>query len=92
VEEDIVVSIRELKTHLSQYLQLAKDGRRVVITERGTPIARIVITGDSFEERLRIISASGQAEWSGRRFTPARPGARNRGTRTVAELLLEDRE
>jgi prevent-host-death family protein len=92
MEEDIVVSIRELKTHLSHYLQLAKDGRRVVITERGTPIARIVVTADTREERLRIISASGQVEWSGRRVNPSALAQKIRGKRTVAQLLLEDRE
>jgi len=30
--------------------------------------------------------------WSGRKLTPVAPVARMRGQRTVAELLLEDRE
>lgn len=33
------VGIRELKNHLTHYLQLTKKGEEVVVTERGVPIA-----------------------------------------------------
>lgn len=36
------VSIRELKSRLSHYLMLIRNGESVVITDRGVPIGRIV--------------------------------------------------
>ena len=36
-----IISIRELKTHLSRYLKSVKAGSEIVISERGRAIARI---------------------------------------------------
>jgi len=38
------VGIRELKSHLSQYLAKVRAGEVVVVTDRGEPVARIVPT------------------------------------------------
>lgn len=35
------VSIATLKAHLSEYLRKAKAGEGVVVTDRGTPVARL---------------------------------------------------
>ena len=35
------VGVRELRDHLSSWLERVKDGEEIVITERGKPIARI---------------------------------------------------
>ena len=35
------VGIRELKQHLSRYLARVREGEEIVITDRGTPVARI---------------------------------------------------
>lgn len=34
--------IRELRNHLSKYLDRVRDGEEVVVTDRGTAIARVV--------------------------------------------------
>ncbi len=86
------VSIRELKTRLSHYLRLAKAGETVEITERGVPIGRIVPTALPVEDRLDAIAHSGLVAWNRNKLAPRLPRARVRGTRTVAELLVEDRE
>jgi len=85
-------SIRELKSRLSHYLRLTKAGESVVITERGIAIGRIVPVGKRLDERLAAMQAAGQVQWSGRKLAPRKPVARVRGKRTVAELLVEDRE
>lgn len=36
------ISITHLKSHLSQYLAIVKEGGEVLVTERGKPIARLV--------------------------------------------------
>lgn len=55
------VGIRELKNRLTYYLSLTKKGDRIVVTERGTPIAVIhnldeVQEKASREERLAALS------------------------------------
>lgn len=86
------VSIRELKSHLSHYLRLAKAGETVEITERGVPIGRIVPTGLPVEDRVQAMAQGGLLAWNRRRLGPHRPGARARGGRTVADLVVEGRE
>ena len=36
------VAVTELRAHLGQWIDAARDGNDVVITDRGTPVARIV--------------------------------------------------
>ncbi len=36
------VGIRELRDHLSRYLDRVRDGEELVVTERGTAVARVV--------------------------------------------------
>jgi len=86
------VGIRELKTRLGSYVRHVKSGSTLVITERGKPVGRIVPIGQSVETRAHELVRAGLIAWSGRKLTRAKSTARTRGKRTVAELLLEDRE
>lgn len=86
------VSIRELKSRLSHYLRLTKAGESVIITERGTPIGRIVPAAASLEHRIDVMVQAGLALWNGKKLSPMPPVAKTRGARTVADLLVEDRE
>lgn len=85
-----VVSIRELKSRLSFYLRLTRKGESVVITDRGVPIGRIVPIGQDLEQRL--MREAGLAQWSGHKLGRRKPVAKLRGEKTVAQLLVEDRE
>ena len=84
--------IRELKTRLSAYLRQVKAGGTVIITERGKPIGRIVPLAQSTEAQLEALNQAGLIAWSGKRLPPLAPVAQAKGDRTVADLLLEDRE
>jgi len=89
------VSIRELKSRLSHFLRLTKAGESLIITDRGTPIGRIVpITqsGKRLDERLAAMMQAGQMQWSGHNLPARKPVARVRGRRSVAQLLVDDRE
>jgi prevent-host-death family protein len=86
------VNVRELKSKLSHYLRLTKSGKSVVITERGTPIGRIVPTAAPIEDRIEAMAQSGLLLWNKHKLKPMSPVARVRGKRTVAELMIEDRE
>lgn len=64
------VGIRELKTHLSAYLEQVKAGEIVVVTSRGKPIARLEpIQAPSLPPHIEALWRAGKVRWSGRRAT-----------------------
>jgi len=69
-----------------------KGGDTLVITERGKPVGRIVPVKTSLETRMQEMVQAGLLAWNGQKFAPPSPVARTRGERTVAELLLGNRE
>ena len=85
------VGIRDLKSRLSEYLRDVKAGATVVVTERGSPVARLVPEAASPEKRLQALRASGAILWSGRRLGKAEPEARAHEAIDVADILVEDR-
>jgi len=86
------VGIRQLKEQLSHYVEQVKTGAAVVITERGKPVGRIVPWMASVESQLQQLAAANLLAWSGRKLGSTVPVARVRGSKTVAELLLDDRQ
>lgn len=86
------IGIRDLKVHLSNYVQQAKAGNVVIITERGEPIAKLTPIRPTVKQRLDELIEAGLLEWSGQRLSPFTPEVIPHGDRTVADLLLEDRE
>ncbi|MEE8162665.1 MAG: type II toxin-antitoxin system prevent-host-death family antitoxin [Anaerolineae bacterium] len=89
---EMTVGIRELKARLSNYMQQVKAGATLVITERGKPVGRIVPLSPAVEAWVQELVQAGLIAWSGHKLVPMAPVARTRGRRTVADLLLEDRE
>jgi prevent-host-death family protein len=57
--EETTAGLRERKHHLSAYLRKVKAGETVTITDRGTPIGRIVPAEDrdrrTLEEKLQAL-------------------------------------
>ena len=86
------IGIREFKTRLSYYMKKVKEGATLVITEHGKPVGRVVPAQLSLEERMQELAAAGLVIWNGRKFDPGEPTVRAQGIKTVAELLLENRE
>ena len=93
------VGTRELKTRLGTYLRLVRSGRRLIVTDRGRPVAELrplTPAGGDLESRLREMEARGEitlpagpmSSWKPLR--PFRP-IRIRG-RPMSETVLEDRE
>ena len=84
------VAISEFRAHLSEWLERAREGEEVVVTDRGVPVARLLGIGAAATlERLSAEGVIGRPERSQR--PPAsgrpRPGAR----RSVAKLVSEQR-
>jgi prevent-host-death family protein len=86
------VGIRELKSKLSECVRDVKMGATIVVTEHGRSVARIVPEALSLNERLDTLRNAGTILWSGRRLGAGKPGVRVRGKRTVADLVVENRE
>jgi prevent-host-death family protein len=81
------VGIRELRNHLSRYLDRVRDGDEVVVTDRGRAIARVVPAGG--ERVLDRLIAEGIV-------TPARQPKRGatrpiKAKGTVSDLVGEQR-
>ena len=86
------IGIRELKSKLSECIRDVKMGGTIVVTDRGRRVARIVPETDSVAERIETLRNAGSIQWSGRRLGSAKPVAGLRGKRTVADIVVENRE
>jgi prevent-host-death family protein len=86
------IGIRELKSTLSECVREVKAGRTIVVTDHGHPVARIIPEAVSLHERVEALRRAGAIAWSGRRLRPAKPAGKVRGKKTVADLVVENRE
>ena len=83
------VAVSELRAHLSDYLDRAREGAEVVITDRGVPIARLLgLTAATTLERL---TADGVISRSTAPRPRASGQARPRPRRSIAEIISEQR-
>lgn len=84
------VGIRELRDHLSAWLEAVASGREITVTDRGKPVARIVpVTGRS---KLDQMIAEGRVRPP---LRPARPAAslpRIEVEGSVSDLVIEQRQ
>ena len=87
------VGARELKTRLGTYLQRVREGRTLVVTDRGEPIAELrpLPSGPSLEAWLLKLSSKGTVTLPTRASPSAFRPIRNRGA-SVSDAVREDRE
>ena len=84
------VAVTELRAHLGRWIDLAREGDDVVITDRGTPVARIIgIASTSTIERLEEQGVIGRPTSTTRPVAGARP--RPTPKRPVADIVSEQR-
>lgn len=92
------VGIRELKNRLTHYLDSVKNGDRVVVTDRGRPVAilhrldKIEAHADA-DERLATLAAQGLLRLPSRQAGTGsiEPLPLDEGAPPVAETLIGDR-
>ena len=86
------VGVRELKTRLGGYLQQVRQGRTLVITDRGEPVAALKPLGHAGggDERLEQLEALGVVTRPETRPLSRFRPVRGRGP-SVADAILEDR-
>jgi len=84
------VAVSELRAHLSEWVERARGGDEIVITDRGVPVARLL--GVTAASTLQRLAAEGVI---GRPAAPQRPVAsgrtRPRSRRPVADIVSEQR-
>ncbi len=88
------IGIREAKIHLSKYLRMVKQGREIIVTERGQPIGKIVpIEKDDIplKDRIKKLEDSGILE-AEKKTAKMKPPIPIKGGKTAQAYLLEDRE
>lgn len=63
-----------------------------MVTKQGRRVARLTPEGDSLHERLEMLKKAGIVLWSGRPLGRAKPAGHSRGTRTLSDIVVENRE
>lgn len=81
--------VRELRDHLSRYLDLVRDGREVTVTDHGKAVARLVpLDQPRTIDRLVAEGLVTPAPVTKRQRTPRRVTAKG----TVSDLVAEQRQ
>jgi len=89
------VSIRDLKNELSAFLRRVRRGERVIVTDRGKPVAELsaaTVARLSLDERLERMAEAGELRLPRPRRTARRVAPIRARGRPVAATLLEDRD
>ena len=85
------VGIRDLRGQLSRYLKRVRGGERLLVTERGEPVAVISPPPASLaERRIEAMLRLGVARWAGGKPRGARRPPTVKG-KSVAAVVIEDR-
>jgi antitoxin (DNA-binding transcriptional repressor) of toxin-antitoxin stability system len=85
------VSIRELKTHLSRYIALARQGTVLEITHYRRVVARVSGVPESTPDGIGQMIAQGLAQWDGGKPRGAHIALSANGD-PVSRIVLQDRE
>ncbi len=85
---DVAVSV--LRAELADWIERARNGEEVVVTDRGTPVARLVAVDSApLLERLTREGVLGRPKRADR--PTSTPSRRVKASRSVSELVSEQR-
>lgn len=85
---DVDVAVTELRAHLSEWLDRARAGEEIVVTDRGLPVARLV--GVTAASRIKRLTEQGVIARPAQSRRPSAMGLRRpRPRRPVAERVTE---
>ncbi|HIE11855.1 MAG TPA: type II toxin-antitoxin system prevent-host-death family antitoxin [Desulfotomaculum sp.] len=85
------VGIREIRDRFSRYLKRVKQGETLVVTERNTPIAKLVPADLQAPPEILSLVDSRLASWKGGKPLGLARSPSVRGEKTLAEMITEDR-
>jgi antitoxin (DNA-binding transcriptional repressor) of toxin-antitoxin stability system len=89
------IGIGDLQKRLGSQIDALEPGDILVITRRGRPVARMVpvkLPEVPIDDRMSLFIAAGLFSWSGKKLPADIPQVTVRGPKTVAEMLIEDRD
>ncbi len=86
------VGIRELKAGLSRYLREVERGETLVVTDRGRRICRMIPERADPEAKIRELVEAGVLHWSGKKPAPPAKRVKLKGTKTLSDIVLENRD
>jgi prevent-host-death family protein len=90
----ISAGIKEVKNNLSRLLARVKDGEEILITERGSPVARIVKenqSNKSIRTALGPLVQKGMIALPSRSLKKDRLSAVEAAGKPISEMVIEDR-
>ena len=88
----VSIVIRELRQHASRYVRMAKEGRRVAVTERGSLVAYLVPADEPAGGRARLEAAGAYRPAVGSLLDLLPPPPTPEGSRPLSEVVEELRE
>jgi len=84
------VAVSDLRAHLSDWLERARQGTEVIVTDRGLPVARLL--GLDTTTAIERLTAEGVIARPRQPVRPVASGrARPRSRRPVADIVSEQR-
>ena len=90
----IVVGARDLKNRLGSYLRAVREGTRIIVTERGKPVAElqaIAPAASVLDERLQQMAVEGLVTLPKVPRLPLRQPLRIASV-TLSDAIIEDRQ
>ena len=88
----VSIGIRELRQHASRYIRMAKEGRRVAVTDRGTLVAYLVPADEPASVRARLEAAGAYRPAVGSLLDLLPPPSTREGGRPLSEVIEELRD
>jgi prevent-host-death family protein len=86
------IGVRALKDNLSEYLRRAGEGERIVVTDRGEPLAALTPIEETDEMRWGWgLVRERLAGWSGGKPRGSAKAPVLKGKKATSEMVLEDR-
>ena len=88
----VTIGLGELRQHASRYVRMAKEGRRVAVTERETLVAYLVPADEPASARARLEAAGAYRPAVGSLLDLLPPPATPEGSRPLSEMVEELRD
>ena len=82
------VGIRELKMHLSAYIAKARDGKRLIVTDRGKEVAELIPVSKERQSIKRLVR-KGRIVWDGKK--PAGLTGVTMQGKPLSDTVIEER-
>ena len=92
IRDMLSIGIRELRQHASRYVRMAREGRRVAVTDRGTLVAYLVPADEAATARDRLEAAGAYRPAVGNLLDLLPPPPTPEGSRPLSAAVEELRD